>query len=392
MTARNCLFISTFNMDARPWSGVPFEFADVVSQIETTTVLAPRDRFYDKSNQSKPPSLSLAAKLDVKLRKLQDRYVPRMEPVTLDEDYDVTFYTCQFIYEIEEIEQIRRWRQRSGIAVLFILETFSSTFERWKEKLKRLDSFDHIFVLNGSSMSQLARYTSTPITQLSTATDCMLTTPFDHQPERGIDICCLGRRDPKLHERLLSISQEKGWLYHYDVWTNFEMRDSWGEVRRYNAEMIKRSRYYLSFDPGDKSAVRESVAKDRVLTTRYFEGAAGGAVVLGTAPDCPEFHDAFDWDDALVPVEGDPTGVLRALEADPARVARIRRDNVANSLRKHDWAHRWKRVVDALGLAPTLNHERRLQRLALMAAQVDSFEAPQVEGDNVIPFGVVATG
>ncbi|MBZ4689035.1 MAG: hypothetical protein JG765_286 [Cereibacter sp.] len=390
MTARNCLFISTFNMDARPWSGVPFEFADVVSELETTTVLAPRDRFYDKNNQSRPPSLS--DRIEAKLRRLQGKYVPRMEPVKLEEDYDVTFYTCQFIYEIEEIEQIRRWRQRSGIAVLFILETFSSTFERWKDKLRLMDSFDHVFVLNGSSMGQLARYTSTPITQLSTATDCLMTTPFASQPERGIDLCCLGRRDPKLHERLLAIVQEHGWHYHYDVWTNFEMRDSWSEVRRFNAEMIKRSRYYLSFDPGDKSALRESVARDRVLTTRYFEGAAGGAVVLGSAPDCAEYHDAFDWPDALVPLQGDPAPVLRELEADPQRVARIRRDNVANSLRKHDWAHRWKRVVDTLGLAPTLNHELRLQRLALMAAQVESFDAGQQDGGNVIPFGVAAAG
>jgi hypothetical protein len=58
---------------------------------------------------------------------------------------------------------------------------------------------------------------------------------------------------------------------------------------------------------------------------------------------------------------------LAELDQDPARLARIRRDNVANAARRHDWVHRIRTVFETLGLQPTegmLARERRLQVLA----------------------------
>ncbi|EGJ19552.1 hypothetical protein RSWS8N_15369 [Cereibacter sphaeroides WS8N] len=372
MTLRRTLLVSTHNMDARPWSGVLWEWANVVSRLEGGRVIAPQDRLYRPGAGA--VSLPLRDRLELKYRKLRGHYIPRMEPMTLDLDYDLTLYTCQFVYEIEEIDQIRQWRDRSGIAAIFLLESWSSTFEQWKDKLRLLDRFDHVFVLNGSSKEALARYTSAPITQLSTATDTMLTAPFPHLPKRGIDVTVIGRRDASVHERLLDLSAERDLVYVYDVWKGQEMRDGWAPVRRYNADLIRHSHCFLAWDPGDPSAVRELAGGDRALSTRYFEGAAGGALVLGSAPDCPEYHQAFDWPDALIPLDRDIGEVLAELEDNPARVERARRSNIAQSLRRHDWAHRWKRVLDTLGLEVTPEHERRLQQLNEMAAHVERAE------------------
>ncbi|MCE6960741.1 glycosyltransferase [Cereibacter sphaeroides] len=375
MSSRSTLIVSTYNMDARPWSGSIWEWCNVVSQIESATVVAPFDRLYRPG--AGPRKLSLGTRAELKMRALRGQYVPRMEPATLEQDYDLTLYTCQFVYEIEELDQIRRWRERSGVAAIYLMESWSSTFEANKDRLRLLDRFDHVFVLNGSSREQLARYTSAPITQLSSATDTLLTAPVPRQPPRGVDVCCLGRRDEEVHRRLLELLDPRGLLYIYDVWKAQEVRDGgWASVRRFNADLIRRSRYYLAWDPGDPSAVRELAGGDRVLSTRYFEGAAGGAVVLGSAPDCPEYHSAFDWPDALIPLDRDIGDIIAELDADPARVERIRRANVTNSLRRHDWAHRWKRVLDTLGLPATPAHEQRLQRLAALAAQVERPAAP----------------
>ena len=58
---------------------------------------------------------------------------------------------------------------------------------------------------------------------------------------------------------------------------------------------------------------------------------------------------------------------LRALDADPGRIARIGRENVHHAALGHDWVHRLRAVFDALGLRPTeamLAREERLRALA----------------------------
>ena len=50
---------------------------------------------------------------------------------------------------------------------------------------------------------------------------------------------------------------------------------------------------------------------------------------------------------------------LEQFEQSPARLDRIRRANVTNCLRKHDWSHRWRRVLDLAGLAPMPAYHKR---------------------------------
>jgi len=369
MSQRQCLLIATFNMDARPWSGVPWEFTDVVSGIEDADIVAPRDRLYDKDNPTAAPALR--DRLDARMRRTLGRYVPRMPVVQLARDYDFTLYICHFVYEIEEMGQIREWRGRSEKAALFLFEGWPSTFAAKARVLARLDLFDHVFVLNGASIAEMSRYTSTPISQLSTATDLIRTTPVPDHPRRVVDLCCIGRNDPGMHAALLALGKERGYFYHYDVWKNQNVAQDWAAVRNWNAELIRRSRYYLVWDPAHAGASRADAGTQQTLSTRYFEGAAGGAIMLGSAPDCAEYHDAFDWADAVVPLQGDPAQVIDALEDDPARSNRIRAQNMRQSLMRHDWAHRWRQVLATFGLAPTARHLAREQRLAEMTRTID---------------------
>jgi hypothetical protein len=367
-TGRRCLVMGTFNMDVRAWSGVPWEFADVISRIEEVDLVAPPDRFYDKDNPNAAPPL--AARIDAKLRRIARRHVPRMPVTRLTQDYDLAFYICHFIYEIEELAQIRDWRGRSQKAALFLLEGWPATFAQQARTLALLDRFDHVFVLNGSSIGPLSRYTSTPISQLSTATDVLRTTPVPDHPARVVDLCCIGRNDPEVHAALLELSRERGLFYHYDVWKNQNVAAGWEQVRRWNADLIRRSRFYLVWDPAHRNARRDHAGDMQALSTRYFEGTAGGAILLGSAPDCPEYHAAFDWPDAVIPLAGDPAGVLDALTADPVRCARLRAENIRQSLLRHDWAHRWRQVLHSFDLAPTPAHREREDKLVRLAGMM----------------------
>lgn len=369
MTERHCLLMATFNMDVRAWSGVIWEFVDVIAQIENADIVAPGNRFFDKDSPSAVPPLR--DRLDAKLRSMAGRHVARMPVTILDRDYDLAIYVCQFIHEVEELVQIRDWRSRASKAAIFLLETWPATFPNEARTLAKLDMFDHVFVLNGSSIPELGRYTSTPITQLSTATDVMRTTPVPDHPQRVVDLCCIGRNNPEVHTELLALAKSQGMFYHYDVWKNQNVGESWDAVRQWNAELIRRSRYYLVWDPAHKTAGNRHAGHEQALSTRYFEGAAGGAVLIGSAPDCSEYHAEFDWADAVIPLGHNPASLIADLENDPARISRIRTQNITQSLRRHDWAHRWRRMLDVFGMAPTATHIAREHALEARACRAD---------------------
>ena len=283
---------------------------------------------------------------------------------------------CQFPRNLPDIEQVKDWRARSRLAVAFVLETWTSALEKHRAALRVLDRFDHVFVLNAASIPALQRFTSTPISFLPTATDALAARPG---PERVIDFLSLGRRLPKLHRELCTLSAEQNNFYVYDQWKNLVVRD-WAEARSGNADMIRRSRYYIAWDPtlivNDRNAVSKDKmsAGERVLSTRYFEGAAGGTILLGSRPGCPEFDDLFDWPDAVVEIAPDGSDlreVLAALDGNPARSTALRTANAVNSLRRHDWADRWARILDTLDLPRTEAHEARRRQLEHSANQIE---------------------
>jgi hypothetical protein len=381
MSERRCLVMGTFTMDSRPWSGVTWEFARVIAEIETTTVLAPPDRFYDKDNPTRPALLR--DRLDARWRRMLGKPVPRMRATDVTEDHDLAIYVCQFVYELEEIVQFRHWRDRCARAAVFLLEAWPGAFASQAEMLRKLDLFDHVFVLNGSAARCLPQYTATPVSQLSTASDVLRATPVPTHPARVVDLLCIGRNDTLVHGALLDHAERRDLLYLHDVWRNQHVAGGWDVVRDYNAQLIRRSRYFIVWDPNRQR--RGAERRDEVLSTRYFEGAAGGAVLVGSAPDCPEFSAAFDWPDALIPLPADPGTVIDALDADHVRLGRIRAENMRQSLLRHDWSHRWAEVLDAFGLAPTAAHLARRARLESLAKSVSVAEGRACKGQKRLP-------
>jgi glycosyl transferase family 1 len=115
------------------------------------------------------------------------------------------------------------------------------------------------------------------------------------------------------------------------------------------------------------------VAERDELSGRFFEGAAAGAVMIGVRPRAGRFLTQFDWPDAVVDAPWDDPDVgalIERLDADPERLARIRRDGIVNSLLRHDWAYRLRTILADAGIAapPALvAREARLRELAELA-------------------------
>jgi hypothetical protein len=99
---------------------------------------------------------------------------------------------------------------------------------------------------------------------------------------------------------------------------------------------------------------------------RFYEGAAGGAVMVGQTPDSEQFREMFDWDDVVVPTAPDGSDiadVLTRLAKEPARIREISRRNAAEALLRHDWMYRWKEIFRMVGLEPLPEMEARERRL-----------------------------
>ncbi len=103
---------------------------------------------------------------------------------------------------------------------------------------------------------------------------------------------------------------------------------------------------------------------------RYYEGAAAGTVMVGQAPNCLPFQEMFDWPNAVVhmsPDGSDVEDVLAGLMAEPERVRHIGSRNAQEALLRHDWIHRWRRILEIAGLPAHPRTESREATLKLLA-------------------------
>ncbi len=158
------------------------------------------------------------------------------------------------------------------------------------------------------------------------------------------------------------------------------------EHREHLAGVLKRSRYVI-VNPGKYNRLSETSGQQE-LGFRFFEGAAAGAVMIGSAPRIQSFDDNFDWTDAVIEVDdGSVLESIATLDLDPDRLDRIRRDNVTNSLRRHDWVHRWQQVLDAVGLPTSESIEARKRELERLAVSVERDGVIDLREEVSVPQG-----
>jgi hypothetical protein len=134
------------------------------------------------------------------------------------------------------------------------------------------------------------------------------------------------------------------------------------------ANKAKRSRYFLANTPKiDRQSETNSQSE---ISYRFFEGAAAGTVMIGEACTNKEFREHFDWPDAVIKVPFNAPNIadiLAELDSQPERLEKIRKNNVVQSLLRHDWVYRWRAILNMVGLKPKpalIAREERLKKLA----------------------------
>lgn len=346
-----------------------YEFEDLIADWTECDILALPDKRFPVRRK-----INTALNSMTRMPEVASALTPAAwSPWTPKKEYDLflaVLPTPDFTFILKDLARIREF---CGKTAVYIPEVWAHRLRTDRHLTLPLRQFDHIYVSTLHSVDTMAEVTGRPTSFLPFASDAMLFSPEPDGAERSIDVLTIGRRSPVTHQALLEAAEESGLFYHYDSLAKPMTKDPAGHRRMY-AELLKRSRYFLSSranaDEPEKTKGAEEVGH------RFFEGASAGAIMVGAPPRAPSMDHAFDWDDAVIEAPWDDEDIaarLHALDEEPEQIARIRRTGITQCLRRHDWFHRWEQMSADLGLP--LSEEAEARRAAL-EAKAARFETP----------------
>lgn len=293
---------------------------------------------------------------------------PAVNPVQISRRYPLFFAVFQFANDLPTLNALRGWRRQSDHAVCLIEELWARDLGRFDSQLALLAQFDQVLTNCRSTVEPLARKIGRPVRYIAPGIDALRFFPGPKPPSRSIQVYNMGRRHPATHRALLDWSRSRQSFYLFDTFSgNLPVQDP-AEHRLMLAEKLKRTRFFMA----NKAKVNEEGEKgdQEEVGFRFFEGAAAGTVMIGDPPDVVSFRENFDWPDAVVHLPYGSTAVadvLDELASDPDRLERISRENVRNSLERHDWAYRWEQVLGWAGLPPDDRLDERKEGLRSLA-------------------------
>jgi hypothetical protein len=338
-----------------------FDFEDVIASIDGADIAAPL-----QPDASRAWLSQSAARLD-RLVLGAGRIIARLDPAP-PRRYRLLFVAVQGYRDLFALGPLSDWLSAADVSVCYIEELWRSDLRGRRLELRLLRPFDLVLLSCHGSVEAVAATTGRPTRYLPPGIDMPTFCPYPDAPARVIDVYAMGRRPDEIHQAILGLARERRLFYLYDTSGDAPVRDP-SEHRRHLAGLIKRARYFLT--TWAKFDVPGRTARQHEVGFRFFEGAAGGSILLGAEPRTPMFGELFGWTDAVVQCgPEDIGGVIEALDRDPARAEGIRRANVANALARHDCAYRWADVLAQVGLSPMSALEARRRQLSELATSV----------------------
>ncbi len=338
-----------------------YEFEDVICDCDEVDILAPAAY---RPLGTNPITRRIGAML-------WQRGRPFDREIRVAKEYDLFFAYCSNPHDVRCLNHIKGLHDRCRRSVCVIAETWPAKIAECSGALKALRNFDQIFTSLHSSVDLIAKSTGRPCHFMPFGIDALRFCPFPDYPERSIDVYNMGRRDADEHRTLLACAERGKMFYVYDTVANFDVRDP-REHRVLLANLVKRSRYFVTHPANFKALAETNGIQE--MGARLFEGAAGGAVMIGEPPCCTAYDSCFDWPDAVIPTGSDGQQMVASiaeLDAQPQRIFKIRQNNIIQSLRRHDWAYRWRQTLDCVGVPAMTRLAEREKRLDHVAKAVE---------------------
>jgi hypothetical protein len=351
-----------------------YEFEDVVSEVAK----AERIDTPDLAKLVFARRTYKAAYMLLRSEKLGQSLAWRPPQVRLERDYDLFLTVVNHPGDLFSLATLPNWRERSRKAVCFICEMVGPSTP--KHLLAMLKRFDRVYHADVNRVDELTQLTGRPCEYLPLAADVPLFAPDSLSEPRSIDVSNIGRRSPAVHKALIKAAEQRRIFYYYDTVAasgatkserTFDV-ESVSDHRALYAGLLRRTRYFIAnrarFNQPELMQGRHEIAG------RFYEGIAGGAVLIGEPPATEEFKRQFGWPDAIVPMPAhidDPMRIIEELDAQPQRVAEARRRNIRNAALRHDWVYRLAHMFDACGLPHTKGMIARSARLRALAEKLE---------------------
>ena len=355
-----------------------FEFEDVIEAVDDVDLLSPpqynwlgkliKRAVINKTQNFKPLSLTSVN--------------PYIGTIDLHYEYEIYFVILDFPWSVSSLNLLKNWRRKCRIAVAYIVEIWNIDLPNMANFVDVYDQFDLICIGTYHVLSDVQDMVAPLCIFVAPGVDMLKFYADPQRESRNIDVCNLGRRSPVTHEALLKKAEDQSFFYYHELTNGSELRvENHQTHRTLVANILKSSRYFITnYAKADKP---DRIAGEYEIGYRFFEGAAAGAVLIGSPPKGEMFPRYFDWDTAVVPVALDEPNIVEIiaeLDAQPGLVKQIQTNNVANSLLKHDWVYRWEQILTELGMPSTPAMEARKARLKAMAdSLLNSSESPVAE-------------
>lgn len=361
------LMLSMRNLKYHVSRGAVYELEDVIQNCDEVDVIAPNfnPTFFKVTNRIANCTANIFR---------NGKYVQSLvnQKIEVNKNYDLFFFFCQSIQDVLVLNAIKGWRERCRYAVCWLDELWAKDIKSWLPQLRLLEDFDNIFLNFDGSISPVADIVRRPCHSLPYAVDAIKLCPYPNLTERCVDVLNIGRRSTVTHNALLDLVKHKNLFYIYDTIQDLYMAD-YRSHRGLYTNFLKRSRYMIvnkaKFDLTGKSNPQEEVGP------RFYEAAAAGTIMLGVPPKCTAFTQNFDWSNAVIEIPFDCPNIaeiINELNEQSTFSERIRKDNITNSLLRHDWVYRWETILQIVGLETTPRIQARKAVLEKLAYTVNA--------------------
>lgn len=362
--SRNVCIFSVRSILPQVFRCADFEFEDVVKHLENADLILPEWRHDPLEHSHLWQRIQNKGGFDFSLRK-------RIKPIRLEKDYDLFFCVLTDYRDLVWLRAITNLRQRCRKIICWINEIWTWEVLQYPKITRLFDEVDLVLLPFSQTVPVLSERIAAKCVHLAPSADATLFCPdLDMQP-RSIDVMNMGRRSEVTHAVLLDYARKTGMNYLFDTLVCTAAIDP-AAHRFALANNIRRSRFFIT-NVAKVNCPSEHKGQQEV-GHRFFEGAAAGAVMIGTIPNVPAFSENFPYLDAAFPMPFDNQDVVRFLkdlDQQPERLRAVRQKSVANHLRRNDWSHRWRAILAELGLAPSPEHLNRELRLNSWADRIE---------------------
>jgi hypothetical protein len=295
---------------------------------------------------------------------------PGVKKQRIDRDYELFFAKFLLQEDLLSLNALKKWKERCRIAICWLAEVWVDDVKKWKGYAKILSQFDYVILNCFASVKPMQDLIKRPCFYVPPGIDVIKFCPYPNPPLRSIDVYSIGRKSQVTHKALLKMVEQRKIFYVYDTMLGmYTARPA--EHRSLIANIAKRSRYFL-VNPAKVDRQFETGGQNEI-GFRYFEGAAAGTVMIGDHPETKAFEEHFGWPDSVIRTPFDSPNIadiMAELDSQPDRIQKAQKQNVVQSLLRHDWAYRWKSILKIAGLEPGVGLKERLEYLKKLAENI----------------------